>query len=886
MLSTHRLRRIASVLFSLLGNVRAEQVDPAALEACPGYNVTNINVEGATLTARLTLAGPPCNVFGNDLKDLDLAVVYETETRIHLKITDAFSTRYEVPESAFPRPAANADVCPHEAQILFTYTAAPFSFNISRAGTGEVLFTTAQHALIFEPQYLRLKTALPPAANIYGLGEHTEPFRLNATNTNRTLWSRDAFGIPRGTNLYGNHPVYFEHRPHGGTHAVFLLSSNGMDVKIRGGGEGATTLEYNVIGGVFDFYFLAGSETDPSEVARQYAQIVGTPAEVPYWSFGLHQCRYGYQNYIDVADVVKNYSDAGIPLETMWTDIDYMFKRRVFTMDSDYFPPARMREIIDDLHERDQRYVLMIDPAVGFLPGEGYGPYDRGTQLDLWLQNPNGSASLGVVWPGMFLYWTGEFESFFDPGTGFDIDGAWIDMNDPASFCEYPCDDPFAQAIANNLPPPRTSPPPDPNAPIFRSASAKHVKRGTPSHADDDLLNPPYAIDNAAGALSSRTVYTNAIHANGLVEYDAHNLYGTMMSVMTHEAMLARRPGLRTLVITRSTFAGAGHKVGKWLGDNLSRWEHYRMSIAGMLGMAGLTSAALVSTCAHHVLAVSRTLRTLGENTTETLCARWAMLGAFYPFMRNHNSDVSISQEFYRWPLVTQAAKNALETRYRLLDYLYTAFHKASLDGSPVLNPLWFKYPTDASTFDIDLQFFFGDSILVSPVTEENATTVTIYLPKDRFYDFTTLSPVEETSTLPTIPLHIRGGTVLPLRAAGAMTTTELRATDFQFVVAPDVSGKAEGTLYVDDGVSVVQEKSTSVKMGFAEGELCVDGSFAFDVGVKIASVVFLGVETAPTVVTVSPGKGDVPFSYEAASNVLRVQVDIPFAYDFKVAFH
>ena len=149
-----------------------------------------------------------------------------------------------------------------------------------------MLFDSSAACLIFESQYVRLRTSLPDSPSLYGLGESTDPFMLNTTNYTRTIWNRDAYGVPPGTNLYGDHPVYFDHRQ-GGTHGVFILNSDGMDVVIDDS-EGQF-LEYNILGGVLDFYFMAGPS--PADVSRQYSEVVGKSAMMPYWGFGYHQCR-------------------------------------------------------------------------------------------------------------------------------------------------------------------------------------------------------------------------------------------------------------------------------------------------------------------------------------------------------------------------------------------------------------------------------------------------------------------------------------------------------------------------------------------------------------------------------------------------------------------
>ncbi|KAL7623036.1 hypothetical protein AAE478_006715 [Parahypoxylon ruwenzoriense] len=431
-------------------------------------------------------------------------------------------------------------------------------------------------------------------------------------------------------------------------------------------------------------------------------------------------------------------------------------------------------------------------------------------------------------------------------------------MNEVSNFCPNVLCDPALVAKLSNNPPQPTNPPrnntgrpipgfPEDFQPQSSTPSARALRsrqegggemKGLPGR---DLLAPKYHIHNGQGDLSDFTLYTNISNADGTAQYDTHNLYGLAMLTATRNALLARRPGRRPFVLTRSTFAGAGSRAAHWFGDNKSTWDDYRTSIAQLLAFAAV----------HQVPMVESDACGFNGAAQERMCARWALLGAFMPFYRNHAVDTAPAQEFYVWELVAAAARKAIDARYRLLDYLYTEMRRASRTGKPPVNPLFFVYPGDERTFGIDTQFFLGDALLISPVVEDDAEAVTYYLPDDVFYNFWTRERVRgaganvtaDNVTWTDIPVHIRGGTVLPLRTASANTTAQLRRNNFTLVVAPGLDGTAAGSLYLDDGESleVAEDESSDVTFRWDGMTFRADGMFGFATDVVVESVVVLG---------------------------------------------
>ncbi|KAI9496829.1 alpha glucosidase [Zychaea mexicana] len=815
----------------------------------PGYNVAGEAVSTTSgFQIPLTARPGPTDFYGKTIKELVVQVDYETEDRLHVTISDKGQNQIPVPDSplGLPRPKLNTPF--ENPNYRFKYTREPFTFQVIRTSDNAVVFDTTDYPLVFEDQYLELTTKVPKDANLYGFGETPLPsFRRNNQLNATTVFARDA-ACPFYENIYGSHPMAMEIR-NGKAHGMFLLTAHGMDVLTV---EGRIT--FKIIGGVLEFYFFTPTDNKPNSVVRSYTDLVGKPMMISHWFLGFQHCRWGYHDIDEVEEVVRKYREHEIPLEVNWVDIDYMDTYKDFTFDPVHFPEERMKRMSDNLHANKQRFVLMVDAGKAYR--SDYGPFIRGQELDVFMKNPDGSYYVGEVWPGYTVfpdwfhknaaqYWDYEIASFM---SRMDLDGLWIDMDEPSSFCLGSC----GSGKMDVLPPsfePWTLPQEQQDMMHISEEQAllELAKTVDLEKETRNLLYPNYAIHNMAGNLSEKTAPMIAYHADGTIpHYDLHNLYGHAECSTTRNAILKYKPNERPFIISRSTFSGSGHYAGHWMGDNWATWEYLKASIVEVFNvqMFGISYSGS-DICGFN------------GNTTEELCTRWMQLGAFYPFARNHNVINGIAQEPYQWESTAEASRKALSIRYSLLPYLYTLHEESHRLGTGVWRPLVFEYPEIEAYLTNDEQVLIGTDILLTPVVTENALSVKGQFPLGTWYDWYTYEPViSETADrwvtldapLTHMPIHVRGGAIVPLKEPKRVVE-DAYATPYTLLIALDHQGSAEGRLYIDDGHSVEQPETSDIVFKMEDQVLHIQGSFGYSQAEKLETIKIISAPPASSLV-------------------------------------
>jgi len=165
-----------------------------------------------------------------------------------------------------------------------------------------------------------------------------------------------------------------------------------------------------------------------------------------------------------------------------------------------------------------------------------------------------------------------------------------------------------------------------------------------------------------------------------------------------------------------------------------------------------------------------------------------------------------------------------MNIRYSILPYMYTLFYQAHYTGSTVMRALSWEFPSEPALASCETQFFLGPAILVTPVLAQGAVTVNGVFPGVGkgavYYDWYNQSAViagaGENITIDAplghIPVYLRGGYIIPTQEP-AMVTRDARKNPWSLIAALSLEGTAAGSLYVDDGESIVQNSTLYVEV-------------------------------------------------------------------------
>lgn len=519
--------------------------------------------------------------------------------------------------------------------------------------------------------------------HVYGIPEHADSFSLKDTKGTMDpyrLFNSDVFeyDLYSPMTLYGAYPLMIAHSIQPKTVGLFWLNPSETWIDIESSNTGIGSLLTNLVSeskpnklthwisetGLMDMFFLLGPMA--TDVMYQNGQLLGTTQLPPIYSIGYHQCRWNYFSDQEVMEVDEKADLYDIPMDSIWLDVEYTESRskKYFTHDSIMF--KNWQSMIQNLTAKGRRLITIIDPHLK--RESGYHIYDEASSQGLLTKDSKEDKDYeGWCWPGSSVW-----PDYLNPL----VREWWADKFDPKHF------------------------------PGFEG--------GIIDYWND--MNEPSVFSGP-----EITAPRDMRHIDNVEHREIHNIYGYLMTKSTWDGLLKHRPNLRPFILSRSFFAGSQRNVAIWTGDNMSKWEHLKITIAMLLS--------------HSIVGITFIGADIGgfffNPESEEIMIRWYQASIFHPFYRAHaHLDTKRREPWVYSDFTRQSIRQSIRIRYSYLPYMYQLFYENEQLGMPPFRPLWMEFPTDSKTLSIDTAHMLGSDLLFAPILDKELKQLDIYLPK------------------------------------------------------------------------------------------------------------------------------------------------------------
>jgi alpha-D-xyloside xylohydrolase len=525
------------------------------------------------------------------------------------------------------------------------------------------------------------------------------------------------------------------------------------------------------VGDCIDYYFMYGENADG--VIANMRDLTGQVPMFPLWTYGFFQSKERYKSQDELVDVVKKYRQLGVPLDGIIQDWQYWGNNYLWNamefLNPEFYNPQKM---VNDVHNLKAHLTISI--------WNSFGPH---TKQYRDLEKINALMN--------FATWPQSGSEKWPPNRDY-----------PSGVRVY-----------------------DPYNPEARNIYWKYLKNmqslgidawWMDSSEPDHLDFKPSDLDNRTHLGSFRKV-RNAFPLM------------TVGGVYTHQR--AVDSSKRIFILTRSAFAGQQrYGANTWSGDVTSSWNALRNQISAGLNFS-LTGIPYWNADIGGFF-LSRFRRKLEDPEYRELYARWLEFGTFTPMMRSHGADAP--REIYQFgkkgDKVYDAIEKYINLRYRLLPYIYSTSWDVTANQSSMMRALVMDFPKDKNALDINDQYMFGKSILVSPVTNamyikpgvsgrdtvqvEDFSTVKskeTYLPAgSQWFDFWTGeklaggSKANKQTPIDIIPLYVKAGSIIPI-GPSVQYAEEKKWDNLELRIYPGANGNF--VLYEDENDNYNYEK-------------------------------------------------------------------------------